>query len=102
MYWFVGGIYTILDLTNKPAAIRRYKIQPGTNEPVETRKLIKVIWSVLVNQFLVGVPLGCLIYVFMDYRGFPPIRELPTFHWVLLELAVHIIMEEIGFYYSHR
>ncbi|XP_065160994.1 fatty acid hydroxylase domain-containing protein 2 isoform X2 [Atheta coriaria] len=102
VYWFVGGIYTILDLTNKPAAIRRYKIQPGTNEPVETRKLIKVIWSVLVNQFLVGVPLGCLIYVFMDYRGFPPIRELPTFHWVLLELAVHIIMEEIGFYYSHR
>lgn len=38
----------------------------------------------------------------MVWRGFPPLRELPTFHWVLYELAVHILVEEAGFYYSHR
>jgi hypothetical protein len=38
----------------------------------------------------------------MKWRGSPPLRELPTFHWVLAEMAVHILMEEIGFYYSHR
>jgi methylsterol monooxygenase len=38
----------------------------------------------------------------MKWRGFPPLRDLPTFHWVLVEMAVHILMEEIGFYYSHR
>lgn len=37
-----GGIYTLLDVTNKPAALRRYKIQPGTNEPVDNRRLLKV------------------------------------------------------------
>lgn len=42
VYWLFGGIYTILDITNKPAALRRYKIQPGTNEPVDTRRLAKV------------------------------------------------------------
>lgn len=42
MYWIFGGIYTVLDIVNKPAALRRYKIQPGTNEPVETKKLLKV------------------------------------------------------------
>lgn len=32
-----------VDVTNKPAALRRYKIQPGTNEPVDNRKLLKVL-----------------------------------------------------------
>jgi len=102
VYWIFGGIYTILDVTNKPAVIRKYKVQPGTNEPVDSKRLLKVIWSVILNQFLVGIPVSSFLYYIMLYRGFPPIRELPTFHWVLLELAIHIIMEEIGFYYSHR
>lgn len=38
----------------------------------------------------------------MQWRGSPPLRELPTFHWVLAEMAVHILLEEAGFYYSHR
>lgn len=45
----------------------------------------------------------CLVsYTIMTYRGFASMRDLPTFHWVLLELVVFILMEEIGFYYSHR
>lgn len=42
VYWILGAIYTVLDVINKPAALRRYKIQPGTNEPVETKRLVKV------------------------------------------------------------
>jgi methylsterol monooxygenase len=51
VYWIFGGIYTILDVTNKPAVLRRYKIQPGTNEPVDTKRLLqastflKLLWS---------------------------------------------------------
>jgi len=41
VYWIFGGIYTMLDVTNKPAALRRYKIQPGTNEPVASKRLMK-------------------------------------------------------------
>ncbi|XP_071857580.1 fatty acid hydroxylase domain-containing protein 2 isoform X3 [Bombus fervidus] len=102
VYWFFGGIYTILDITNRPAVLRKYKIQPGTNEPVDTRELCKVIAQVLFNQIIVGVPLACVSYQFMEWRGYPPVRELPTFHWVLVEIAIHILCEEIGFYYSHR
>lgn len=102
VYWVVGGIYTILDITNRPAALRRYKIQPGTNEPVDKRKLCKVIGQVLFNQTIVGFPVIYLSYYIMEWRGFPPVRELPTFHWVLAEIAIHILCEEIGFYYSHR
>ena len=41
VYWIIGSIYTIMDITNKPAALRRYKIQAGTNEPVEPKRLMK-------------------------------------------------------------
>jgi hypothetical protein len=41
VYWIFGGIYTLLDITNKPAVLRRYKIQPGTNEPVDSKRLMK-------------------------------------------------------------
>ncbi|KAL0120260.1 hypothetical protein PUN28_008135 [Cardiocondyla obscurior] len=102
VYWIVGGIYTILDITNWPVALRRYKIQPGTNEPVDKRELCKVIAQVLFNQIVVGLPIMYLGYYFMEWRGYPPVRELPTFHWVLTEIAIHILCEEIGFYYSHR
>lgn len=103
VYWFVGSIFTFLDVTNKPAALRRYKVQPGTNEPVDTMRLIKLVLQVIFNQIVVGVPLTYVIYhTAITWRGLPDIRELPTFHWVLLEFAVFLILEEIGFYYSHR
>lgn len=102
VYWVVGGLYTILDIINWPAALRRYKTQPGTNEPVDMRKLRKVIGQVLFNQIIVGLPFIYMCYCIMEWRGNPPVRELPSFHWVLFELAIHMICVEIGFYYSHR
>lgn len=125
VYWTFGGIYTFLDVTNKPAALRRYKVQPGTNEPVDSARLIQVrkrkcvtnktvitflnnncfiqvIICVIFNQIVVGLPTAYLMSKLMIWRGTPPFRELPTFHWVLAEMAFHILMEEVGFYYSHR
>ncbi|XP_058984358.1 fatty acid hydroxylase domain-containing protein 2 [Musca domestica] len=102
VYWMFGGFYTFMDLTNCPAFLRKYKIQPGTNEPVERARLLKVISKVVTNQVCVGVPISVLSYKLMQLRGLTPIRELPTFHWVCVELTICILMEELGFYYSHR
>lgn len=66
------------------------------------KPFFKVISTVVFNQLVVGLPLSYLMYFLMQWRGFPALRELPTFHWVLYELAMHILMEEVGFYYSHR
>ena len=41
-------------------------------------------------------------YHAMMWRGADFGPSLPTFHWVLFELVVCILMEEIGFYYTHR
>jgi methylsterol monooxygenase len=64
--------------------------------------MFQVIGWVIFNQAVVGLPVAYMSYLMMKWRGSPPLRELPTFHWVLAEMAVHILMEEIGFYYSHR
>lgn len=62
----------------------------------------KVIGQVLFNQTVVGFPFAYISYQLMKFRGIADIKELPTFHSVLFELAVFLLVEEIGFYYSHR
>jgi methylsterol monooxygenase len=61
-----------------------------------------VIGWVLFNQIVITMLLAPSNYEMMKRRGIPPIRQLPAFHWFLVELAVNVIMVEIGFYYSHR
>lgn len=50
VYWTVGIFYIIMDVTLRPQAFRKYKIQPGTNEPVDTWKLLKVLAISLSSQ----------------------------------------------------
>lgn len=102
VYWTAGTIYTLWDLINKPAAVMRYKIQPGMNEPVDAKRLLKVLGWVIINKTVINLPVLFMAYRAMQWRGYPSFRELPTFHWVLFEIAVHIILEEVAFYYSHR
>lgn len=101
VYFVFGGLYTLLDLINKPTAVMRYKVQPGMNEPVEMKRVLKVLTTVAIN-LMITLPFSRCIYFLVQWRTYPPFRELPTFHWVLFELAIFIIVEEIGFYYTHR
>ena len=39
LYWFIGLIYVMLDVSQK---FRKYKVQPGTNEPIGMNRLISV------------------------------------------------------------
>ena len=43
VFYGVGAIYTLMDITNKPQFLRKYKIQPGTNEPVDNLKLKNLV-----------------------------------------------------------
>ncbi|XP_037070066.1 fatty acid hydroxylase domain-containing protein 2-like [Pollicipes pollicipes] len=102
VFWTAGIVYIAMDVLLKPEQLRRYKMQPGTNEPVDTRRLLQAVFWVLFNQTIVGVPVMIAFFRILELRGFDSGRELPTFHWVLFELAVCILVEEVGFYYTHR
>ncbi|XP_076348365.1 fatty acid hydroxylase domain-containing protein 2-like, partial [Tachypleus tridentatus] len=69
---------------------------------VEHVKVIQVIKQALVNQFIFGIPVLICAYYLRNVIGYSIGPELPTFQWVLLELIVFVLVEEIAFYYSHR
>ncbi|XP_041777328.1 fatty acid hydroxylase domain-containing protein 2-like [Anopheles merus] len=102
IYWSIGLAYTLLDVTGRPAVLRRYKVQPGTNEPVDPARLRTVIRQVLFNQFCTGLPLLFLMYYLLPGQTRDTIRQLPTFVTVVWQLGVCILIEEVMFYYSHR
>ena len=42
IYWFVASLYSILDFTQRPKFLHKYKTQPGTNEPPNLKMVVKV------------------------------------------------------------
>lgn len=69
---------------------------------VDTMKLRQSMRTVLFNQCMISVPMVIFLYPIIKMRGDPYRRELPTFHWFLLELAIFTLINEVLFYYSHR
>ncbi|XP_023700792.1 fatty acid hydroxylase domain-containing protein 2 [Paramormyrops kingsleyae] len=101
-FWLLNALFLIADATGKPSFITRYRIQQDKNNPVDPVRLRQAIRKVLRNQLFLSVPMVLVTYALMQWRGTPCSLELPTFHWVMLELAVCGLLEEILFYYSHR
>lgn len=78
----------------------KYKIQEDKFASKE--KLLKAVRVVLRNQF-VGFLVSIPFYYVVTKRGMVyEAEELPSFMWFMLELCVYILIEEIGFYYTHR
>eukprot|EP00057_Strongylocentrotus_purpuratus_P017030 XP_011671504.1 PREDICTED: fatty acid hydroxylase domain-containing protein 2 [Strongylocentrotus purpuratus] len=99
-YWLVCAFFLIVDLV-RPSFIIKYKIQPTPEIP--EGKLRKAVLTVLANQTVVVFPIAVGVYHLMGWRGCGfSAAELPSFQWVMLELFVFLIVEEFGFYYSHR
>jgi methylsterol monooxygenase len=67
VYWIFGGIYTLLDITNKPAVLRKYKIQPGTNEPVDPKRLMEASTEYLLLKHVYFNPVAMPIEIFTAY-----------------------------------
>jgi len=62
----------------------------------------QVAGQVLLNYFVVNIPFIYLSYPLMKWRGLPPLKELPNFSRVLIEMTMFALIQEILFYYLHR
>ncbi|GFV44396.1 fatty acid hydroxylase domain-containing protein 2 [Trichonephila clavipes] len=100
-YWIVGLGYTIVDLTGKPEFLQKYKIQKNSDYPVSFSKVLKVTLQVIINQ-LIFIPCAIVFYYLMVWRGYHSGKTLPSFQRLAFEIAFHIVMNEIIFYYVHR
>ncbi|XP_064608320.1 fatty acid hydroxylase domain-containing protein 2-like [Liolophura sinensis] len=103
VFWLANLLFLLIDITGKPAALIKYKIQQDKNIPVPFPKLMKAVQQVLFNQIILGIPFSYVAYQVMQWRGCShKAEDLPTFQWVLLEMFVFSLVEEICFYYTHR
>uniref|UniRef100_A0A182QWQ0 Fatty acid hydroxylase domain-containing protein n=1 Tax=Anopheles farauti TaxID=69004 RepID=A0A182QWQ0_9DIPT len=103
-FWIVGLLFVTMDLTGRPKALRKYKIQPGKNEPLSWGRFKQLVRNVLRNQFLFGVPTSYLAFHArkMITVDIPPVRVLPAPHLIVQDLLVCVLCWEVFYYYTHR
>ena len=61
----------------------------------------QALLMILFNQFVISLPMLISLYPILKLWGHPCHRELPTFHWFLLELVIFTLTEEVLFCHSH-
>lgn len=99
----VGGSFLFMDVTGYPKFMRKYKIQPGTNDPLTGEQLKKLIKTAFINLVLVGAPTLEMFYsVSAVTNRVPDMRPLPTLGEIAYTIPICILCSEIAFYYSHR
>jgi len=102
VYWTVGFGFSILDFGNFEFT-RKYKVQPGVNQPVEKNKFIKGMVQVLVNQFIIGPVFASAMMPILRWRGTDfSADDIPGVATFLRHLVGYALCEEFGFYYAHR
>jgi sterol desaturase/sphingolipid hydroxylase (fatty acid hydroxylase superfamily) len=101
VFWILGSTFSYFDLVAAPHFLQKYKIQTGVNEPVDRDKFLNLMKTVLMNSLVTSPMYAYLHYRAMLWRGFPDIHILPEFHVVLMDLIIFLLIEEIGFFYTH-
>jgi sterol desaturase/sphingolipid hydroxylase (fatty acid hydroxylase superfamily) len=102
IYFGFGTLYVLMDITNKPKFMQKYKTQPEQHQPLDMGKFIPALMMVLVNHFFFGAIAAYLMYKSGDLVLVADIRATPSFLRLLLELFGFGLTYEFAFYYSHR
>jgi hypothetical protein len=94
-------VFSYFDMIGAPHFMQKYKVQPGTNEPVDMDKFKRLMKTVFINFWIVGPLYAHALFSALQWRGYSDVRVLPKFHVVLLEFFVFLIVAEVGFFYAH-
>lgn len=101
-YWGIGSLYLFMDMTNKPKFMRKYKVQPGTNEPVDKKRLKSALKLVLFNQFVVGFLMALAFIKLIKWRQHQDTFVFPSLLRIVLECLFSALTYDVCFFYSHR
>ncbi|KAI8055383.1 hypothetical protein BDF22DRAFT_676825 [Syncephalis plumigaleata] len=102
VFWSYSLVLAVLDLLQIPASFWKYRVQPS-KIPMKSW-YIKAGKQALFNWIFVNFPTGIAAYGIVTYiqRRTITTEALPTLDTLLVHLAAFAVIEEIGFYYSHR
>jgi sterol desaturase/sphingolipid hydroxylase (fatty acid hydroxylase superfamily) len=102
-FWIPSLLYLSIDLIPHHP-LYKYKIQPA--KQVTSKEVWHCLRSVLVNQYLIAVPLDVSLALVALKLGHPPALtvspQIPSIKEILRDFTVSIMIREILFYYSHR
>ena len=104
-FWIHCSLLAIIDFN--PSSFKsfsQWKMQPEKNCPLSFSKFLNCVQIVLVNQLVVNFIAAYFAFQYMKSRGGVSIHmdTFPTLTSFILEFIFFVIIEEIGFYYSHR
>lgn len=95
-------LFLDLNLASLPSVFK-WKVQKDKNVPLERDKLMTCIRAVLFNQVVVNSVLAVTMFrLFSSRRLAIEPEALPSPKIFFRDLAVFLVVEEIGFYYGHR
>ncbi|CAH1717384.1 unnamed protein product [Chironomus riparius] len=102
VYFGVGTLYVLMDITNKPQFFRKFKTQPETHLPLDMKKFWNAMVQVFINQLIIGVIASVIVYKMGDIMMGGTIRTTPSFFRLLLDIISFGFIYEFAFYYTHR
>jgi len=100
-YWMTAGLYAILDFTQRPNFLMKYKIQPDKNVPVDTKRFLKVVLTCFINE-LMSTPILMIGYRRWSEQSNPDIRYVPDVYTTFATLFVCMVCHDTLFYHFHR
>jgi len=99
-FWGLNLALTFVDYFQWPHFLFKHKLQPKVH--IGAMGHFKVITVVLLNQLLMSVPLQTIAFPLFKARGVRATHEMPSVFEVIWHIILMVLIEEIGFYYSHR
>lgn len=104
-HWILVSLFMFYDLTWWPRRLRKYKIQPTANRPVDHAKLLKTIKVVCFNRLVLDTAFTgviCLTFNYFELWDHVDVTAVPSFPKFLLDLFGCTMIYEVAFYYTHR
>eukprot|EP00127_Corallochytrium_limacisporum_P000418 Clim_evm113s11 gene=Clim_evmTU113s11 len=102
LFWIVSGLLLIPELYQRPDFVTKFKTQQGVYQALDSDKFWKAVRLVLFNQWVTTLFVATMIYVtgMLDRVRFR--EDLPGLLDILTDFLGFAVINEIGFYYTHR
>ena len=99
IYWGMVFFFALVEESQKPNWIYRYKIQTKTHRRPPAKK---VAWVLFCNQLLWTPAILWGIWFVLQQRGWSAYTELPSIFQFVMDLTLMGALSAIYFYVSHR
>lgn len=101
-FWTPSLLFLVLDLSGQPVFLLRYKTQSDVNVPLDWALFVKGFKRVAFNFFILNSAVGYVTFPIFRYTSGSFDRPLPNLAEIICHLICFVLIEEVGFYYSHR